>query len=45
MKAKTDKLATAQTVHFPNKHKDLKTITLKCTITNQDQPLNLELTD
>jgi hypothetical protein len=33
------------TIPFPNKYKDPKTTDLKCTITEKDQPLDLELKD
>ena len=34
---------TAPTIPFPDKYKKLQTTDLKCTITDQDQTLNLEL--
>jgi hypothetical protein len=37
--------ASAKTISFPNKYKDLKTTDLKCQITDRDQTLNLELKD
>jgi hypothetical protein len=45
VKAMLEKQSSAATIPFPNKYKDLKTTDLKCTITNKDQPLDLELRD
>jgi hypothetical protein len=36
---------SAATIPFPKKYKDLRTTDLKCTITDKDQPLDLELKD
>ena len=43
MKAKMAPQASPKTIPFPKKYKDRKTTDLKCTITDKDQPLNLEL--
>jgi hypothetical protein len=45
VKAKLEKMKTVATIKFPNKYKDLKTTTLTCKITGQDETMNLELTD
>jgi hypothetical protein len=44
-KEKLDAMKTAATIPFPNKYKNLRTTDLKCTITEKDQTMNLELTD
>jgi hypothetical protein len=45
MKAELDKMSTPPTIPFPKKYKDLKTTDLRCTITDKDQTMNLELKD
>ncbi len=45
MKAKMSNQATPKTIPFPNKYKNLQTTDLQCTITEKDQPLDLELKD
>ncbi len=44
-KEKLDAMKTAATIPFPNKYKDLRTTDLKCTVTDKNQDLNLQLTD
>lgn len=43
MKAKMGSQASPKTIPFPKKYRDQNTTDLKCTITDQNQPLNLEL--
>jgi hypothetical protein len=43
MKAKMQPQASPKTIPFPKKYKDRKTTDLKCTITDKDQPMDLEL--
>jgi hypothetical protein len=45
MKAKMGSPATAKTIPFPKKYQNVKSTPLKCTVSNEDQSLNLELTD
>jgi hypothetical protein len=45
MKSKMQAQATPKTIPFPKKYKSLRTTDLKCTITDKDQPQNLELKD
>jgi hypothetical protein len=46
MKEKLDRMAgPSRTIDFPKKYKDSKTTDLTCTITDQNQTLNLELKD
>lgn len=45
MKSKMQGNSSPATIPFPRKYQDLRTTDLKCTITEQDQPLNLELKD
>jgi hypothetical protein len=39
------RMNTAATIPFPNKYKDARTTDLKCTITEKNQTMDLELTD
>jgi hypothetical protein len=45
MKAKLDPMSTPPTIRFPDKYKDVNKTTLRLTVTDKDQTLDLTLTD
>jgi hypothetical protein len=45
LKEKMKSMSSPATIPFPKKYKDLKTTDLKCTVTDRNQTLDLELKD
>ena len=45
MMAKLEKMKTPATIDFPNKYKSREKTDLKCTVTDSNQTVNLELKD